>query len=441
MIITLPHEFSPRPYQHELNYAHFAEGKKRMVQILHRRGGKSKNAINFILPAALQRVGTYYHSFPELKQARNVIWKGIDKEGKRYLDHIPNRLIKKIDNSDMRIELINGSAIQLAGTDYYNSLMGGNPAGIIFDEYSLQNPMAWHYLRPILAENGGWALFIYTPRGKNHGYQLYEQAKKNPSWFVQLLGIDKTKNWDGSCVIDESIIEEERASGMPEELIQQEFYCSFEAAVVGAYYSKELDRAHKENRIYDFAINPKLPVFTAWDLGISDSTSIWFMQSDSGKLRLVNYYENNGCGIEHYIAYIKDFALKHGIKYARHFAPHDIEVREFITGLTRRELASKKGIDFQIVKRIGVQEGIQATRTLFERFHIHKTNCEYGIRCLQEYHRKYKINDSGICYGEEPNHNWASHGADAIRYLSLAWQDYMSEPNYHKPRDLGDFHP
>lgn len=441
MIITLPHEFNPRPYQHDLNKAFFVDGYKRMLQVLHRRGGKSKNAINFLLGAALKRKGTYYHAFPKFNQAKRIIWNGIDKEGKRYLDHIPSSLIKRKNNSELLIELINGSIIQLAGTDHYNSLMGGNPAGIVFDEYSLQTPLAWNYLRPILAENGGWALFIYTPRGKNHGYDLWRNAVKNDDWFVQKLGVDETRNWDGTPVIHHSVIDEERDAGMPEELIQQEFFCSFDAAIVGAYYSKELELAYKEKRVHDFQIRPGVPVFTFWDLGVADSTAIWFMQPEGGRLKMVNYYENNGHGIEHYIKYVNEFSQKYKVPYKRHFAPHDIEAREFITARTRREMAFSLGINFDVVKKLGIMDGIQAARSLFNRVEFHETNCQFGLRCLQEYHRKHLVDDNGVSFRDAPEHNWASHGADAFRYFGVAWNDYMPQPQSSRARVLEDWHP
>lgn len=448
MIIELPFQFNPRPAQLEFNRAFFAEGYKRLIQVMHRRGGKSKNGVNFILGAALQRVGSYFHLFPEYKQAKNVIWRGIDKEGKRYLDHIPRALIKSKNNTEMRIDLINGSQIILAGSDHYNGLMGTNPAGIIFDEYPLQNPLAWHYLRPILAQNGGWAAFFYTPRGKNHGYELFHNGLKNDKWFVQLKTANDNQDWNGNKIITDDMIAEEREAGMPEELIQQEFFCSFDAAVVGAYYSKELALAHEEGRIFNFDIKTDLSVYTFWDIGISDSTSIWFLQPDGNALKMVHYYENNGFGAEHYANYCLEWARKNNVKFARHYAPFDIDNTDWVTARTRREICRKLGINFEIaqdgtnaVKRLPIIEGITAARNIFYRVYFHKTNCEFGLRCLSEYHRRHILNEHGVEYKDQPNHNWASHGADAFRYFAIVWQDLFTKPVNTRLRVIHDWNP
>ena len=379
MTVMLPYEFTPRHYQKDVFKALFTDNIKRIVSIWHRRAGKDKSYINLIVAASQQRVGTYLYLFPELNQARRVIWNGIDKDGKRFLDHFPKQIISKTNGTDMRIEFKNGSIFQLGGSDRYDSLMGTNPVGIVFSEYSLQNPTAWHYLRPILAENGGWGAFNYTPRGRNHGFDLYDKAKDNAKWFVQKLDVNETSKGDGSPVITDEIIQEERDSGMPEELIQQEFYCSFEAAVPGSYYAQVLNQAEEEGRILDFPIESGSRVYTFWDLGISDSTAIWFLQPIGSELRLINYYENCGEGLEHYINYLHDFRDKHRIVYGDHWAPHDIKVRELTTGRSRLETARQMGIEYRVVANLPIADGIHGVRQLFSRFYIHKTNCEQGL--------------------------------------------------------------
>lgn len=420
MRIILPHEFNPRPYQRASNRAFFIDHKRFMVEVWHRRAGKSKNAINFILAAAMGRVGNYFHTFPELTQARRAIWNNIDKEGKRYLDHIPRQLMSKDpNNSEMRIELINGSMIQLAGADRYDALMGGNPAGIIFDEYSLQNPMAWHYLSPIVTENGGWAKFIYTPRGTNHGYDLYMRNLNNPDWFVEKLDITQTKNWDGSSIITEDMINERRRSGMPEELIQQEFYCSFDVALANAFYSAEIDAMTKDKRLRRFSYIAGVPVHSAWDIGRRDPTSIWLFQVVKNDIYVINYYENIKQGMKHYIEWLRNFLVTHGLQGGVNFAPHDIKVHEWTTGRSRIDEAANMGFYFKAVPKLGIMDGINCVRAIFPQLIFHEDNCRHGLNALKQYVR----NEDG-----EPVHDFASHPADALRTWGVGWHDsYASQ--------------
>lgn len=415
MRIILPHQFTPRPYQRESNRSFFIDKKRFSVEVLHRRAGKSKNAINFILAAAMQRVGNYFHTFPELTQARRAIWNNIDKEGRRYLDHIPRKLMDgPANNTEMRIDLINGSMIQLAGADRYDALMGGNPAGIIFDEYSLQNPFAWHYLSPILTENDGWGKFIYTPRGRNHGYDLYMRNLHNPNWFVQKLDVTQTRNWDGTPIITPEAIEERRQSGMPEELIQQEFYCSFDVALANAFYSVELDKLHKAGRIKTFPIFKGVPVHSAWDLGRRDPTSIWLFQVVKDDIYLIKYYENVNKGMYFYIDWLRKYLEENNLPNGVNFAPHDINVHEWTNGRSRIDEAASMGFYFKAVPKLGVIDGINCVRALFPQFIIHEAECGLGVDSLKQYVR----NENG-----EPVHDFASHPADALRTLGVGWHD------------------
>ena len=415
MRIILPHEFTPRPYQRDANRSFFIDQKRFSIEVLHRRAGKTKNSVNFILGAAMQRVGNYFHTFPELTQARRAVWNNIDKEGRRYLDHIPRRLMKRDpNNTEMRIDLINGSMIQLAGADRYDALMGGNPAGIIFDEYSLQNPYAWHYLSPIVTENMGWAKFIYTPRGYNHGYDLYMRNLSNPDWFVQKLDITQTKNWDGSAIITEEMVEERRRSGMPEELIQQEFYCSFDVALAEAWYAKEIEALVKAGRFRRFGYIHGLPVHTAWDIGRRDPTSIWLFQVVRDDLMLCDYYENINKGMPHYLEWVRGALLRNNVTNGVNFAPHDIKVHEWSNGRSRIDEAAALGFYFKAVPKLSIMDGINCVRSLFPHFVVHEENCRLGFNSIKQYVR----NEHG-----EPVHNFASHPADALRTLAVGWHD------------------
>lgn len=234
MEITIPYNYAPRDYQSGL-YDCIGNGYLRGVAVWHRRAGKDKTLLNLIVKEAFKRVGVYYYLFPTYQQGRKVLWDGIDRNGFRYMDHIPEQLREKTNQAEMKITLINGSLVQIVGTDNIDSVMGTNPVGCVFSEYSLQNPAAWDLIRPILAENGGWAVFNYTPRGRNHGFILYEMAKNNPDWYCELLTVDDT----GAVSAD--VVQAEREAGMSEEMIQQEFYCSFEASLSSCFFTGVLD--------------------------------------------------------------------------------------------------------------------------------------------------------------------------------------------------------
>ena len=422
-IVTFPFEYEPRDYQKAMWKALFLEKKKRILCIWHRRAGKDKTCVNILVAAAHQRVGTYYYLFPELKQARRDIWEGIGADGKRFLDHFPKQTIRRINNTEMVIEFKNGSIFRMCGADRYDALMGSNPIGIIFSEYSLQNPRAWDYMRPILAENGGWALFQYTPRGTNHGYTLYNEVKDNDKWFCERLTVEDTKRPDGSPVVSQEMVQEEINAGMSEEMAQQEFYCSFTAAVRGAYFGKGLSRAENEGRIKDFLLDTTSIVNTYWDLGFNDATSIWFVQVTNQEIRAIYYYENSGEELQHYVNKLHDIRDKLGIVYGKHYAPHDSSHRRLVSGESVIDKGRRLGIMFEHVPRIAQKiDAIEKARTIFPKMVFHKTNCEYGLSCLREYHSEYK-EKYGI-FGDNPVHNWASHGADAFMTLAQSYQEH-----------------
>jgi len=400
-------------------------GVKRACLVWHRRAGKDSTSLNFTAKEMFKRKGNYWHLFPKQTQARKAIWNGINSDGQSILDQVfPEPVRARTSSQEMMIELKNGSTWQLAGSDNYDSLVGANPVGVVFSEWSLCDPNAWAYIRPMLAENGGWAVFIYTPRGKNHGFTLYNMAKKADEWFCQNLTVNDTKRADGSPVISPEAIETERAEGMEEALIQQEFFGSFEAQIPGAYFADQLQQAKDQNRVGRIPIEPSLQVHTAWDLGISDSMSIWFFQAMGKEIRLVDYYESNGKGMEHYIQHLTQWADRNGVIYGQHLAPHDIEVRELTSGRSRKDVARDMGITFRTVQRPRTKiEGIQAIRRMFPRFWIDDERAEQGYACIASYHREW--DEKHQRFRDQPVHDWASHGADALQTLALGWRDTM----------------
>jgi phage terminase large subunit len=280
--------------------------------------------------------------------------------------------------------------------------MGTNPAGIVFSEFSLQDPRAWDYFRPILLENKGWAMFLYTPRGRNHAYDMYIQAQSNPLWHCELLTIGDTG------VVSPEDIEEERQAGMSDDMIDQEFYCSFDAAAPGAYYAKELRLAREQGRITSVPFSSGVAVDTWWDLGIDDSMSIWFTQDVGREIHVIDYYESRGEGFEHY-ARVLD---------GRHTAPHDISVRELGTGKTRLKTAGDLGIRFKVAQRPARKEdGIQSVRNIFSVCWFDEKACRKGLDGLASYRSEF--DEKNRVLRATPVHDWASHPADAFQTLAI----------------------
>ena len=426
--INLPNEWEPRPHQLRL-WDYLEDGGKRAVAVWHRRAGKDSTALNWTATAAHQRVGVYWHMLPTQAQGRKTIWDGIDRYGRRMIDQaFPPDIRTNFRKDEMKIELKCGSIWQVVGSDNYNNLIGSNPVGVIFSEYSVADPAAWDYIRPILAENGGWAMFIYTARGRNHGALLYEMAKGNPSWFAEILTVDDTK------VIGPEIIEEERMSGMSEDMIQQEYYCSFTAALVGAYYGKQMLIAEQEGRICEVPHEPRHRVETWWDLGVGDSTAIWFVQRIGHEIRVIDYLEMTGEGLPYYA---KELDRKPYV-YSRHIAPHDIEVRELGSGVSRRDTARMLGLKFEVAPNLPIDDGIDAVRAMLGRcwFDLKKTS--RLVEALRQYRKNW--DEKNKIFQDHPCHDWASHAADAGRYGAVAREPRDQMPPrlpVFTPRDAG----
>jgi len=363
-----------------------------------------------------QRVGNYCYYFPTYSQGRKAIWNGIGKDGFRYIKHFPKELIDgKPNETEMFIRYKNGSTFQIIGTEDMDKVVGTNPIGCVFSEYSLQNPKAWDFIRPILRENNGWAIFNYTPRGKNHGFDLYEMARMNPKWFVSKLSVDDTH------VLTIEDIQEERDSGMSEDMIQQEYYCSFTAAIQGSYYWKEYDQAERENRFTRVPYDPTVPVYTVWDLGIADANAVGFFQAVNRERRMIDYLETTNESLTDIIAKVKN----KGYVYGGHFAPHDIEQREYTSGKSRKEFAAGLGIHFEVVPNISIQDGIEAGRRVFKKLIVDKDNCKDWLRAIPQYTKEY--DEDKKIFKNSPRHDWTSHPADMYRYFSLVEDRMISQ--------------
>jgi hypothetical protein len=344
------------------------------------------------------------------------------RDGRKFIDHFPKEMWEAVNNTEMRLTLKNGSIYQVVGTDNVDRLVGANPVGVVFSEYSLQDPRAWDYIRPILAENGGWALFIYTARGRNHGYDLLNMARRNEKWFQQTLSVDDTR------AISQEAVEEERQSGMPDEMIQQEFYCSFDAPLVGSYYGNAMARLLADGKITGVPYEPRLEVHTSWDLGMGDSTSIIFFQRHGGEIRIIDYYESSGEGLAHYVKILKE---KEYI-YGEHIAPHDIQVREMGTGKSRLEVARELGIRFRVAANLRIDDGIEAVRTTLPKCYFDEKKCSHLIEALRQYRKDF--DEKNKVFRDRPLHDWTSHPSDAMRYLAVGLRDQLNMNAKKLPR-------
>lgn len=414
--IILPQGFTPRDYQIETMKAFFIDQKRYFIFIGHRRAGKDITWMQIMIAASQIKVGRYVHAFPKFSTARDAIWEGIDNDGIPYLDYFPKSLIRKINNTKCTVYFKNGSIYQLIGIDNFNNKMGGNLVGIVYTEYPLQNPAGADYISPILTANGGWQAYVYTPRGRNHGYYLYKRNKDNPEWFCQLLTVDDTRKNNGDYVISPKDIEEQRARGISEEIIQSEYYVSFDAAIAGAYFGTEMRKARQENRIREFKIDTTLPVKTYWDLGQRDKTVIWFTQKsrNTNEFYLIGYYEKDHESYKHYVNVVHDFRDEFGITYDDRFphnAPHDARKTES-DNVRVIDKYRNYGLNMKAIPRIQHKnDGIECARTILSRCHFIESACEKGIGALNSYHNKFDIN-KGI-WGDRV-HDWASDGADAF---------------------------
>jgi hypothetical protein len=361
---------------------------------------------------------------PLANQARKAIWTAVNPHtGKRRLfDAFPQEYIENMNDNEMFIRFKSGSTFQVVGSDNYNSLVGSPPVGVTFSEWALANPSAWAYLSPILAENGGWASFITTPRGNNHAKSMYDAVKNNPQWFTQILSASDTK------AISQEIIEEQRSvykgifgEEVANGLIDQEFFCSFAGAMVGAYWGADISRMERRGGIVPFEIDPKHPVHTAWDLGKAVNNPIWCFQVINGQLRIVDFYRPEADDLEEWCLWLNSKGYN-GIDYV----PDD--VMDFIWGAkhTRWDLLKAHKRNPKLVKRIAVADGIHAGREAIKVAVFHGGDDEraervsFGLDGLKNYRREW--DDDLKTYRENPVKDWAEHIGSSWRYLGLAWR-------------------
>lgn len=332
--------------------------------------------------------------------------------------------------NELRVELVNGASIRLYGADNPDALRGPYLDGVVLDEFAQMKPDVWSsVIRPQLADRNGWATFIGTPKGKNEFWKLYDNAVKKPElgWFHKMLkasesGLIPPKELDSLKL---------EYAERPDEYAQ-EFECEFEAAIQGAFYANEMRVMLAEKRIGPLEINKDVRVHTAWDLGVSDSTAIWFVQAVGRERRLVDYYEGSGVGLDHYVQVLHDKRMEHKWTYGDHYFPHDVGVREFTSGKSRIDTLAGYGIEAIRVGQHNVLDGINVTRRMLGRVYIDENRCARGIEALRQYRREY--DDRLKDWKKNPLHDWTSHGADALRTFAVGFDDTSTNPIIKRPR-------
>lgn len=432
--IELPNGWKPRSYQRPL-WDYLEKGGKRAIEIAHRRWGKDDLILHRTAVAMFERPASYWHMLPEFAQARRALWTAVNSHtGKRRIDEaFPQELRENTNEQEMFIRFKNGATWQLVGSDRYNNLVGAGVAGVTFSEWALANPSSWGYIRPMIEENDGWATFITTPRGRNHAQAMLEMARKNPRWFAEVSSIHSTGALS-PAQLEESLGEYVALYGedVGRAQFEQEYECSFNAAILGAFYAREMVLIRKEGRISDEAIaDPSRPVHRAWDIGVKDDTSIWWFQVVGTQVFILDCYSQSGVGVDHFAEIIQKRRESHGWTDGVDFVPHDAKVKEWGTGRTRVETMQSLGLNPQVVPLAGKLDGINAARKTLARSVFHPRTEEQGISALEQYRREW--DDDKKAFKANDVHDWSSHLADAFRYLSMAWRN-IPEPKASPPK-------
>jgi hypothetical protein len=356
--------------------------------------------------------GRYAYVAPYYGQAKQVAWD--------YLKASTRGLGVKVSETELRVDFMHGARIRLYGADNPDAMRGIYLDGVVMDEMADMRPNVWsQIISPTLADRAGWAVFIGTPKGRNEFCEIYETAKRDPEWLSIMLKASETG------ILPPEELARQRTL-MSEDEYAQEYECSFEAAIKGAYYGRLMTQAEGEGRITRVPHDPSVQVETWWDLGVGDSTAIWFVQRVNMEIRLIDYYEATGEGLPHYVTMLS----RKPYVYSRHIAPHDIAVRELGTGKSRREMASALGLEFDVAPMLPVADGIEAVRMMLPRCWFDAEKCAPGIEAVKQYRADY--NDKMRDFKDKPMHDWTSHGCDALRYGAVMAAPIKSAPiRYH----------
>ncbi len=423
--IVLPNNWKPRPYQEDLWKA-LSSGSKRSVARWHRRAGKDDVFLHHTACSSQERVGNYWYCLPQYSQARKAMWDAVNPNtGKRRIfDAFPREIIKSVRENEMNIQFHNGSTFQLVGSDNPDSLVGSPPVGITFSEYSLSNPSTWAYLMPILEENDGWAGFNGTPRGKNHFKKLCELAERSDDWFYDVKKANETSVFSEKQLQNILLeLQDQYGEEFGMSMWEQEYFVSFDAALMGSIFGEFISRIERKGHILDFEVDAEFPVNTAWDLGRTDATAIWFYQIIAGEIRIIDYYEDNLKEIPEYAQVLRTKAKEGGYNYATHWLPHDAKPKRLGMGgkSIMQQLQDEHVGRMQIVPSQSLQDQIQAGRATMAKCFFNKQTTEDGLENLKSYH--YKYDEQRKMFTTTPVHDYTSHGSSAFMTMAMSWRN------------------
>ena len=425
MQVKIP--YKPREIQAEMH----GNLKRWNVLVMHRRFGKTVWAVNHLIKTALTcplpRPRVAFVA-PTFTQAKRIAWDYV----KYYAGVIPN---VTFNETELRVDFPNGGRLMLLSAENPDSLRGIYLDMCIFDEFGMQNPRVWNeVVRPALSDRQGGAVFLGTPAGHNHFFDLLEQAKAEEAngsdqWYHNVVKASQSE------IVPEEELDAARSMMTPEQY-EQEYECSFTAAIIGAYYGNLLSDADDDGRITKVPYDPAYPVHTAWDLGINDSTAIWFAQIfRGGAVHVIDYYENSGVGLDHYAEILrqKDY------HWGDHLAPHDIEVRELGSGKSRLEIAFGLGIRFRVIPRMKIIDGINAARMMLPKCYFDRDKTHEGVEMLRQYRQEF--DEKKKVFRDHPRHDFTSHAADAFRYLAIGMENRQTMVKAPQQVAVADYNP
>lgn len=399
--------YTPRSFQDHLH----RNMKRFNVFVLHRRAGKTVFAVHELIDQALRcqnKNPQYAYIAPTYTAAKRISWDMF----KQVALLIPGATANE---AELRIEIPRPATrdkikIILLGAENPAAVRGIYLDGVILDEAAFMDQAIWtSVIRPAISDREGWAIFISTPQGENWFYDLYKQALEDPLWFTYLARASDTQ------IVPISELEAAKAM-MSEAEYAQEFECSFSAANVGAYWGKEIEKLENTGRITGVPYDKILGVKTFWDLGVDDATAIWFVQIyGRGEIRVIDYVEESGLGLDDYVKILKS----RNYRYDGHHLPHDAQVRELGTGKSRLEILqqSMRGERIRVLPKYDVADSINAARLILSKCWFDAEKCKKGIHSLKSYQRRW--NPKLKVFEQKPLHDFASHGADAFRYLAM----------------------
>ena len=424
--------FEVRWYQAPLHLAMLNQeetGVRRFIEIAHRRWGKDEIVLNATCQLLEKKIGTYWHCLPEYSQGRKAIWTAVNPHtGKKRIDEaFPLYMRKSTNNQEMFIEFNNGSTWQIIGSDKYDSTVGAGPAGIVYSEWALANPAAWGYHRPMLMENDGWAAFITTPRGNNHCKAMYDRATTSDSWFAELSDIKTTKALS-QAQLDESLDEYQDIYGIDlgTAMFEQEYYCSFSGAMVGAYFGAEMSKADKNGQFIDLPIDEGAPVHCVMDLGKATNNPVWLFQVIDGTPHVVDFYQPASDDLDDWCKELRERGFN-----GNTYVPHDIMVTEWGSSKTRIERLREHKMHPVRIARVSVADGLQAGRMTINVAKFDAAKCAVGIEGLKSYRREW--DGEMKTFRENPVKDWSEHIGSAWRYMGLCWREAPANDVKEKP--------